>query len=152
MEIKIIKKRANYEKSMEILQENDLESLTYQEALIHRAELIKAFKGEWKWFYLAGNGIDKSGYHSIDKNGEVREGKGKIENTVYIWKGNNPLSLFVHSDDSASVYGRHFDLDADDGPYVIALVVCGKVSDKTLSKRVLHKHKFVCECGKIKSD
>ena len=57
MKIKIIKQKANHEDSMRILKENGLEPLTYQEALAHGAELVKAFKGEWKWFWLAGKGM-----------------------------------------------------------------------------------------------
>ena len=145
MNIKILNQKANHADSMRILKENGLEPLTYQEALANGKELVKLAKGEWKWFYLAGKGIDKSGYHTIDKDGEVRAGRGEVEDTVYIWKGENLLSLDVHSDDDASGYGRRFWLDAVGGPNDVVPVVVGKAKGK-------HSHKFVCECGKIKSD
>ena len=47
-----------------------------------------------------------------------------------------------------------YGVNADNGPDGVAPVVVGKpssgVSDKTLSERVLHKHRFVCECGKVR--
>ena len=147
MKIKILNQKANHADSMRILKENGLEPLTYQEALAHGAELVKAFKGEWKWFYLAGKGMDKSGYHTIDNDGEVRVGKGDMDNTVYIWKGENPLSLYVHLDDIALGFGRRFDLYAYDEPDDVAPVVVGKPLSKRGLSETKHKHRFVCECG-----
>ena len=131
MEIKIIPQEANYADSMRILKENGLEPLTYQEALAHGKELVKAFKGKWKWFYLAGKGMDKSGYHTFGKKGNVRAGKGEVENTVYIWKGNQPLSFEVYSDDAAQCGGR-FGLYAENGPGGVAPVVVGKAMSRKI--------------------
>ena len=150
MKIKIIKQKANHEDSMRILKENGLEPLTYQEALANGAELVKLAKGNWIWFYLAGKGTDKSGYHTIDKDGEVRAGRGEVEDTVYIWKGKNPLSLDVHSDSDSAQSGRRFVLLAGLEPGDVAPVVVGKPLGKVSSKDK-HKHRFVCECGKVKS-
>jgi len=132
MEIKIIPQEANYADSMRILKENGLEPLTYQEALAHGKELVKAFKGKWKYFWLAGKGINKSRYHTFDKKGNVRAGKGKVENTVYILKGNQPLCLGVHSDYVAAQYGRRFYLAACYGPDDVAPVVVGKAMSRKI--------------------
>jgi hypothetical protein len=132
MKIKIINQKANYEDSMKLLKENKLQPLTYQEALANGKEFVKAFKGEYKWFWLAGKGLDKSGYHTIDRYGDVRAGKGEVENTVYIWKGNQPLCLYVRSDDDAAQVGGRFSLGADDVPDVVAPVVVGKAMSRKI--------------------
>ena len=132
MEIKIIPQEANYADSMRILKENGLKPLTYEEALAHGKELVKAFKGRWHWFYLAGERLDKSGYHTIDKHGVVSAGKGEIENTIYFWKGDNPLSLDVHSVYVASRLGRRFTLYASNVPSYVAPVVVGKAMSRKI--------------------
>ena len=129
MKIKIISKEANHKDSMRILKENGLEPLTYQEALAHGAELVKAFKGKGKWFYLAGKGIDKDGVFLFDSKGNIdaeNPEKDDIEHKVRVWSGKYPLSLVVRSDDVAWDYGRRFNLDASYEPGGVAPVVVGK--------------------------
>ena len=130
MEIKIIDKEANYEDSLRILKDANLEPLTYQEAFMNRKELIKVFKGELKWFWISGKGLDKFGCHTIDKDGNVFAGRGEVDDTVYLWKGDISLSLGVHSDDYASQGGGRFALYADNVPSDVAPVVVGRAKQR----------------------
>ena len=125
--IKILYKEANHADSMAILKEANLRPLTYQEALQHSEELIDAFKGKWKWFYLDRKIMDKDGLFTFDSKGELQkiEGDVPIDKKVYVWSGNNSLSLGVLSGDIARQDGRRFYLLADDGPDDVAPVVVG---------------------------
>ena len=76
-----------------------------------------------KWFYLEGKGSALSGYYTFNDKGELTQGKGDIEKTVYVWKGSQPLSLYVLKDFNARSDGRRFDLDADDASFVARVVV-----------------------------
>jgi len=124
---------ANHQSSMEHLAKHNLRPLTYQEALVNlmkNPELKEQLKG--KWFYLDGVGIDKSELHTIDEQRNLVKGKGASpEETVRVWKGQNPLSLLVNSDDFTADNGRRFYLDADFEPSNVAPVVVGvKVEQK----------------------
>ena len=142
MKIKILNQKADHADSMRILKENGLEPLTYQEALAHGAELVKAFKGEWMWFWLVGKGMDKNGVFLFDSKGNIdaeNPEKDDMEHKVRVWSGTNLLSLVVHSDVDASGYGRRFDLNAYFEPYGVAPVVVGKRNFKKVSSKVIGK-------------
>ena len=124
--IELLDIEANYADSMSLLKKKGLQPLTYQEVLttIDRDKKLKnALKG--KWFYLKEHGLELSGYYHFDKKGNLVEGKGSLERTVYVWKGKNPLSLFVHTDYVARISGRRFDLYALNDPQSVASVVLG---------------------------
>jgi len=146
----ILNQAGDHKKSMKILTDNGLRPITYQEALSRSEELIEAFKGEWKWFYLAGSGIELDGEYTFAKNGAIvnLKGKEKPDKIVRVWPGGNPLSLGVGSGYYVAQYGWRFALDADYVPSYVAPVVVGLPSSSKASK---HKHKFVCECGKVRT-
>ena len=117
---------ANHSKSMKLLEDNGLRPLTRQEALVivdQNPELKQQLKG--KWFYLAGKGAEESGYHTFNRKGNLTEGKGDIEKTVYVYRGFSPLSLIVHEDDVARNLVRRFVLYAYVDPSDAAPVVLG---------------------------
>ncbi len=139
MDIKIINQEADYENTLSILKENKLRPLTYQEALVSidkDLELKNKLKG--KWFYLQGKGLDKEGYHTFNNKGNLKEGKGNMEETIYLWSGKNPLSFGVRSDYGALINGRRFGLSASNSPDSVAGVVVGvqaKPKDKKLAAK-----------------
>ena len=132
---------ANHADSMELLQKNRSRPMTYQEALVlmdRDPELKEQLKG--KWFYLEGKGLDESGFHTFDNAGNLTEGKGDAEKTVYLWKGENPLSLGVHTDYVARIYERRFYLYADDDPQYVASVVVGvRVGHEVAAPKLRHQ-------------
>lgn len=122
----IAQTEANHKNSMSLLQQNGFRPLTYQEAIVkidQNPELKEQLKG--KWFYLDGKGSQLSGYYTFNEKGELTQGKGDIENTVYVYKGNQPLSLVVLTDGDARDLEGRFGLDADDDPSGVARVVVG---------------------------
>ena len=127
--VHISETKANHANSMALLQQNGLRPMTYQEAIVlidRNRELKAQLKG--KWFYLEGKGLKKSGYHTFDNAGrlvESVEGKGDIEKTAYAYSGNNPLALYVRTDEYARRGRRRFTLNAFDSPQYAALVVVG---------------------------
>jgi hypothetical protein len=117
---------ANQKNSMSLLQQNGFRPLTYQEAIVkidQNPELKEQLKG--KWFYLDGKGSQLSGYYTFNDKGELTQGKGDIEKTVYVWKGSQPLSLYVRTDVDARDLVRRFLLSAYLEPSVVASVVVG---------------------------
>ncbi len=117
---------ANHAKSIELLQQHKLEPMEKQEALVlidGNPELKEQLKGNW--FYLAGKGLEESGYYTFDNEGKLTEGKGDIEKTVRAYSGNEPLSLFVRTHSNARVDEGRFYLDADGDPQDAAPVVVG---------------------------
>lgn len=125
----VLEKQANHAKSMEILAKANLVPYERQEILLLLTKdfvLKGALKG--KWFYIAGKGIDNDGLFTIDEKGELVERKGNVsvEDTVRVWKGNNPLSLGVYSGVGVALCGGRFGLYAYDGPADVAPVVVGK--------------------------
>jgi hypothetical protein len=123
--IEVINQDANHSQSMEILAKHGLRPLTYQEALSRSSEFIKTLKG--KWFYLKGQGMEKSGIHTFNEKGELIEltGNESIDQKVHVWPGNKPLSLDVLSDVGARVNGRRLGLGGDVSPNGVAPVVVG---------------------------
>ncbi|MGD0729434.1 MAG: hypothetical protein ABR981_05140 [Candidatus Micrarchaeaceae archaeon] len=125
--LNVLKKEADHSSSMKLLDEAGLRPLTYQETihtLMNDSELKNALKGNW--FYLQGKGTEEDGFYTIDNEGELVKGKGASpEETVRVWKGENPLSLDVDSDDYAADDGGRFGLVADGEPSVVAPVVVG---------------------------
>ena len=104
----IFEKSANYKDSIAFLKSKGMRLLTYQEALVwlnKDSEAKSKLKG--RWFYLAGNGTELSGFYTFDDKGELKQGKGDMEKNVFVCDGNNPLSLNVHTDDDArDIEGR----------------------------------------------
>jgi hypothetical protein len=116
-------------------------------ALLDAKPQIKSFINEnhveYGWFHTGAIGIEKSGTYTFDENGKLTEGQGDIEKTVYIRKGNNPLSLLVYSDFFATSTHQRFSLIADDSiRYVAPMVVGFKPSQP----------KFQLSCVKKKSN
>ena len=133
----IYEKSANHNDSIAFLKSKGMRLLSYQEALVwldKDSEAKSKLKG--RWFYLAGNGTELSGFYTFDDKGELKEGKGELEKNVYVCDGNNPLSLGVHTDDFARDVGRRFALYAGYVPSYVARVVVGV---KTSSKEVLSR-------------
>ncbi|MDE1859137.1 MAG: hypothetical protein KGH67_01265 [Candidatus Micrarchaeota archaeon] len=128
--IYVIDKSADHARSMEILAAKGLRPLTYKEALSRSSELITELEG--KWFYLDGQGIEKSGIHTFNEKGELVEltGNKSTDQKVRVWPGNNPLSLDVYSDGDARVSGGRFGLGANGEPHDVAPVVVGVKIDR----------------------
>ena len=122
----IYEKSANHKDSIAFLKSNGMRPLTYQEALVwldKDSEAKSKLKG--RWFYLAGNGTELSGFYTFDDKGELKEGKEDMEKNVYVCDGNNPLSLSVRTDNDARDLERRFYLLANDVPSYVARVVVG---------------------------
>ncbi len=116
---------ADHAKSMKILADNGLRPLTYQEALSRSSELITELKG--KWFYLDGQGTEKSGIYTFNNKGELVESTGKesIDQKVRVWSGNQPLLLCVAPNYVAWDEDERFDLVGSFSPDDVAPVVVG---------------------------
>ena len=118
--------KANHKESMELLKLHGLRPLTYQEAiaiLAQNPKLKKQLQGTR--FYLDGKGSQLSGYYTFNEKGELTQGKGDTEKTVYVYKGTQPLSLNVHTDADARWSEMRYDLDADASPVLAAWTVIG---------------------------
>ena len=109
----------NHTDSMALLSRNGLRPLTHQEALSRSSELITELKG--KWFYLDGQGTEKSGIYAFNDKGELVRptGNESIDQKVRVWSGNQPLSLGVYSGDGAAYGGRRFVLMRASGRTVL---------------------------------
>lgn len=123
----VLENGANQPASMKHLEDAGLMPFEEKEILsilIKDKQLKNFLKG--KWFYLAGSGTDKGGLYTINEDGSLAKGKGKsIENTVRVWSGDKPLSLYVDSVYTAYC-GWRFGLGADNDPASVAPVVVGK--------------------------
>ena len=122
----IAQTNANRKKSMSLLRQKGYRALTYQEALVkidQNPELKKQLKE--KEFYLEGKGSAVSGDYTFNDKGELTQGEGDIEKTVYVREGFWPLSLDVHTDKLARDFGRRFSLNANNDPSYVAQVVVG---------------------------
>jgi hypothetical protein len=123
----ILDEQANHPKSMQLLKENGLRPLTYTEELVlidQNPKLKEQLVGNRWW--LGGEVPRLSSYCTFDKKGELTQGKGKIEETVYVfYKGNQPLSFLVLTDDVARFVGGRYVLGADLGPSDVASMVVG---------------------------
>ncbi len=137
-DVYICEKSANYAESMALLQQKGLRPMTYQEALVltdRNPQLKKRLTG--KMFYLAGKSLEESGCNTFDNKGELQEGEGDVEKTVYAYAGRNPLSLDVLIDNSARGNGRRFVLDASlGGPQFAASVVVGVKTGHEVAKGI----------------
>ncbi len=143
---------ANYSDSMKLLKDNLLRPLTYREALviIDGNSGLKAQLKE-KCFWLDGKGLEEEGYYTFDnegrlikeddkkivfsyshelnlyhtfENGKLVEGDGGVERRVFVYPGNNPLSLDVLADLN-TLFGGRFSLGADVDPHDPLPVVAG---------------------------
>lgn len=130
----ITETKADHPTSKGLLEKADLTFLTYQEALsilTKDDKLTESLKD--KWFYLAGEGLNKKlDLYTINDKGELvkRTKNIPVEMTVRVWNGTNPLSLDVYSDGRAAQLGRRFGLDANYEPYVVAPVVVGRAKQR----------------------
>jgi hypothetical protein len=109
---------------MRILARRRLRPLTHQEALARSAELIEKLKEAW--FFLDGEGMDKSGIFTYDANGNLVRPTGREANdqNVQVRPGKQPLSLRVASDGNTRWWGRRFVLNGNSS-YDAAPVVVG---------------------------
>ncbi len=126
MPVQIADTPANHKDSMDILRKNGMRPMSYQEAFMQLKQnetLRNELKG--KQFYIEGTGIDKSGLYTIDKNGELKRGKGDVEETVNVWDGNSSLSVYVRDDDGAQRGRRRYFLNGLQLLDVVAPVVVG---------------------------
>ena len=126
---------ADQERAMDLLQQNGLRALKYQEALVkmdQKPELKERLKGRWS--YLDGDGSELSGFYMFNERGELtkisgpailKKGQGDLEKIVFVLKGSQPLSLLVQTDDFARYGGFRFGLYATYGHSVVAGVVVG---------------------------
>ena len=95
----VLDKKANHPDSIKLLDGEKLRPLRYQEALLLLMKdetLRKAVEG--KCFYLSGAGLDKELLaYTVNAKGELVEIVEGIspEKTVFVMKGNGPLSLDV---------------------------------------------------------
>ncbi len=129
----ILEKEANHPDSMKLLSEAGLRLLSYQEIfslLMEDEQLKNALKG--KWFWIAGQGMNKYGIFTIDEKGglvPLPQGffkkKTSVEQKVGVSHGNQPLSFYVYSDSGAALNGRRFYLFADGKPRAVAPAVVG---------------------------
>ena len=127
--------KADHTASMEILERNGLRPLTYKEALTiltEKPELKEQLKG--KWFWIAGDirnindlftGSESDAYFTFDNKGNLSKGKGNIEGTVHVWKGDDPFAFLVLAYDGASSVGRRFVFGALGRSDDVAPVVVG---------------------------
>ena len=126
---------ADQKTSMDLLKQNGLRALSYQEALTkidQSPELKEALKG--RWLYLSGKGWEKSGFFSFDDAGELtkiagpailKKGKGDLERFIFFLKGSEPISLLVQTDDFARYGGFRYGIYASYGHTDIAGAVVG---------------------------
>ena len=133
----VLQEEADYFRSMELLSNATLRPVTYQELLpllmndeylpLQMNDLMNLLKE--KWFWLAGDGMDKSGRFTIDDKGKLREitEKEKLseEWKVYAWPGKQRLMLHIDSDDFAADRGQRYHLGAHLMPQEVAPVVVG---------------------------
>ena len=133
----VLYEKADYSRSMELLSDAGLRPVTYQEflpllmneeCLPIQMNYLMLFLKE-KWFWLAGNGMDKSGRFTIDDKGELRaiteKEKLSEEWKVYVWPGKQPQMLNIDSDDFAADRGQRYYLGAHIMPQEVAPVVVG---------------------------
>lgn len=127
----ILEMSANYYNSMRILNEYGLRPLTFKEALsrLNEDEELKDSLKE-ACFYLGETRLEENGFYTIDKKGNLVEGKGKSEEeTVDSWSGRYQLSLDVASDPETVRFGRRYDLHADRSPFHIVPMIVGVPRD-----------------------
>jgi hypothetical protein len=131
----VLNKEADHATSMKLLDEAGLRPLEKEEIrfLVKDKELRNPLRANW--FYIAGQGEDEDGLFAInEETGMFSKGKGSsVENTVRVYKGKYPRSLYVCSDNDASVIGRrYYLLYADYSPDYAAPVVVGVPKEKIL--------------------
>ena len=86
---------------------------------------------------MEGKGFQLSGYYTFNDKGELTQGKGDIDKTVYVYSGNKTLSLGVRTDDDVRYVEWHFDLGADNVPSYTAPIVIGVRADhETTSQKI----------------
>lgn len=125
----------NYARSMELLKQNGLRPLTYQEALVlidRNPELKEQLKGSW--FYLNGkrpkiSGFRTRAFYTFDNEGQLSEGNLDKEKMVDFRWGTNPSSFGVVSEDSVSHGRARFFIDAESTPLLCAPMVVGVWDD-----------------------
>lgn len=86
----VFKQNSNHVQSMQLLADNGLRPLTYQEALVYLMQYPEdKEKLKRKWFWLDGKGITEIGLFSFNEKGELIEltGKETLEQKVRVWPG-----------------------------------------------------------------
>lgn len=119
--------RMDHPTTQRTLEIHGLEPVTYQiiiSGIDYNKKLKEFTKGKWGW--LAGQGLAIYGFKNWNANGElIKQTDKNPEKTVLVWPGNQPLSLYVHSDDGAAYFGARFVLGAGVRPDLAASVVFG---------------------------
>lgn len=111
--------RANYGESVALLLRHGLLPLTLQEILVkvdQNPKLKELLKGQR--VYLGEIGFELPEHHTFNEKGELTQGKGDTEKTVYVWTGTGPLSLYVRTDDDARRVNGRYILYACDACYI----------------------------------
>jgi hypothetical protein len=130
----VLNKEADHATSMKLLDEAGLRPLEKEEIRFLVKDKTLRDPLRTKWFYIAGQGEDEEGLFAInEETGAFSKGKGSsVENTVRVYKGKYPRSLYVYSDNYASFGGRRYDLGASYSPGNAASVVVGVPKEKIL--------------------
>ena len=133
--IEILNQRANHAASMRILNENGLRPVTYREILIalgRDPKLKEKLRG--KWFWLNGERTEMQGFHTIQSNGFLKEGKSDdpVKN-VYVWEGEQPLAFNVFEDIHTACGDAWFGIHAIYDPSKTAYVVVGIEKDPAVA-------------------
>ncbi|HUB92508.1 MAG TPA: hypothetical protein VL945_00960 [Candidatus Saccharimonadales bacterium] len=128
--LRIAETAANYTQSMGLLRERHIEPLTYKQALLifdENPHLKERLRG--KGFWLKGEGLEVSGYHTFDEDGTLVKIMGNeltkppLERTVYTYPGNGPHYMGISYGDGLG--GGRFGLTANRNPKTNALAVVG---------------------------
>jgi len=131
-EIKIIKKYAYYDESMNLLKKRGLRPLTLRETLfsvINGPKILNKLKDNR--FYIAGELPKTDGHYTIQPYLSLEEGKSDdIEKNIRCFSGNDQPLLFVHSDSQAHTFAAaRFDLVTYNGSAYHAYMVVGVPQD-----------------------
>jgi hypothetical protein len=125
----------NHETSLTLLTEAGLVFVEYKleiPLLVHDWRLQRALTndGQFISLFVAGRGpLNLPEFQHVNKEGKIVNGKGNIENTIWNFDGEEPLSIVVRSDDVAREgWGRFLLLAVRDAGYA-ARVVYGKLAE-----------------------
>ena len=134
----VLRQKANYPTALKLLADAGLTLLTHPDILnrmLNDPKLQKSFKE--KWFWLAGKGIHRHGYFTVDEHYEIVPRTGKRtaisrERMVLVRKGAQPLAFEVSSDVMVSDPYRlpRFTVRAENRPDEEASLVVGRRSSR----------------------
>ncbi|MDE1860878.1 MAG: hypothetical protein KGH72_04135 [Candidatus Micrarchaeota archaeon] len=124
--------KADYKHTMKMLFDHDLEPLTRSMALRFLTS-DDAFRDlvEGKWFWLAGEGLEESGYYTLERRGglvrldEATRRKTSPEMVIDVRPGKGPISVGVAGGYTFGYYDSRFTMGADVNPSGEATAVLG---------------------------